>query len=287
MADGKRAAGANAEDSLLNYMESISTSRPLSPREEAALARRIRKGDLSARDRLVEANLRFVVRVAREYRNLGAPLNDLISAGNVGLIQAAERFDETKGFKFITYAVWWIRQQIMESLSDYPRLVRLPSNRLELLHKIGRCIKSSQSKSNSLPSNEEIARELGITVGKLVDTVLKGRDVLSLDAVFDGANFQSLMDVTPDQTQESPEEQLARTTRDSEIQSALGTLEERERDVLLMYFGLDGKGSRTLNDIGCDLGVSRERVRQIKEKALIKLRHPMRGQKLLKYALEM
>ena len=187
----------------------------------------MRRGDLKARDKLVEANLRFVILIARGYQNLGTPLDDVISAGNVGLIHAAERFDETKGFRFISYAVWWIRHEIREIISDYPRLVRLPSNRIDLLYRIDRYAKSCQSERNVQPAEEEIARELGISEDDLVDTIVKGQKVLSLDALLDEATSKSLMDITADENQESPEEQLIRDSLDGEIRTGLQTLKEQ------------------------------------------------------------
>lgn len=274
----------DVKDALHRYLEDVATSQPLSAEEEVVFARRIRKGDLKARSKLVEANLRFVITVAREYQNQGVPLVDLISAGNIGLITAAERFDETKGFKFISYAVWWIRQSILQTLAEHSRVVRLPLNRVDLLRRISRYTNNRQQETSARPAEEEIAEELGISVEQVVDTLTSGQRILSLDATFGEDDENSLLEIMPDDGQESPDSLLMKNSLEDEIRAALSTLEDREREVIKLYFGLGGAPEMTLEEIGVQFRLTRERVRQIKEKALRKLRHPTRGRKLIPYS---
>ena len=276
----------DVKDSLQRYLEDVAASQPLSSEEEIELARRIKLGDLNARTKLVEANLRFVISVAREYQNQGVPLADLISAGNIGLITAAERFDETKGFKFISYAVWWIRQAVLQTLAEHSRVVRLPLNRVDLLRRISRFSSDRQQETSQRPAEEEIAEELGISVDQVMETLASGQRILSLDATFDDNDENSLMEIMADSRQEPPDALLMRNSLEEEIEMALGTLEEREAEVVRLYFGLGGVNEMTLEEIGVKFGLTRERVRQIKEKALRKLRHPTRGKKLIPYAEE-
>ena len=272
------------KDSLHRYLEDVASSQPLSAAEEVALAKRIKKGDLEARAKLVEANLRFVITVAREYQNQGVPLVDLISAGNIGLIVAAERFDETRGFKFISYAVWWIRQSILQTLAKHSRVVRLPLNRVDLLRRIARYTNSKQQETSAKPKEEEIAEELGITVEQVVDTLSTGQRVLSLDATFGDDDENSLLEIMADDNQESPDEMMLKNSLEYEIHAALDTLDDREKEVIRLYFGLSGEPEMTLEEIGLQFHLTRERVRQIKEKALRKLRHPTRGRKLISFS---
>ena len=285
-----RATGSGfdgVKDSLHRYLEDVATSQPLSAEEEVALACRIKKGDLEARAKLVEANLRFVITVAREYQNQGVPLVDLISAGNIGLITAAERFDETKGFKFISYAVWWIRQSILQTLAEHSRVVRLPLNRVDLLRRIARYTNSRQQETSARPPEEEIAEELGISVEQVVDTLNSGQRILSLDATFGDDDENSLLEIMPDENQEAPDTMVMKNSLEEEIRYALSTLDAREREVIRLYFGLGGSPEMTLEEIGLQFKLTRERVRQIKEKALRKLRHPTRGRKLIPYTDEL
>lgn len=272
------------KDSLHRYLEDVASSQPLSAAEEVALAKRIKKGDLEARAKLVEANLRFVITVAREYQNQGVPLVDLISAGNIGLIVAAERFDETRGFKFISYAVWWIRQSILQTLAEHSRVVRLPLNRVDLLRRIARYTNSKQQETSAKPKEEEIAEELGITVEQVVDTLSTEQRVLSLDATFGDDDENSLLEIMADDNQESPDEMMLKNSLEYEIHAALDTLDDREKEVIRLYFGLSGEPEMTLEEIGLQFHLTRERVRQIKEKALRKLRHPTRGRKLISFS---
>ena len=276
----------DVKDSLHRYLEDVAASQPLRAEEEVALARRIKKGDLEARATLVEANLRFVITVAREYQNQGVPLVDLISAGNIGLITGAERFDETKGFKFISYAVWWIRQSILQTLAEHSRVVRLPLNRVDLLRRISRYTNSRQQETSARPAEEEIAEELGVSVEQIVDTMNCGQRILSLDATFGEDEENSLLEIMADENQETPDTLMLKNSLEEEIEAALSTLDERERKVIRLYFGLGGETEMTLEQIGVQFRLTRERVRQIKEKALRKLRHPTRGRKLIPYSDE-
>ncbi len=272
-----------SKDALHHYLEDVASSQPLSSAEEVALAVRIRKGDQKARAKLIEANLRFVITVAYEYQNQGVPLVDLISAGNVGLITAAERFDEKRGFKFISYAVWWIRQSILQTLAEHARVVRLPLNRVELLRRISRYRSNQQRETSMRSAEEEIAEELDIPVEQVTDILTSGQRTLSLDTTLgDGEN--SLLEMMPDNSQEPPDAMALRNTLKAEISSALSTLDEREQKVIRLYFGLGGNAEMTLEEIGKKFRLTRERIRQIKEKALRKLRHPTRGRKLMPYA---
>ena len=270
------------KDALHHYLEDVASSQPLSSAEEVELAVRIREGDQKARAKLIEANLRFVITVAYEYQNQGVPLVDLISSGNVGLITAAERFDETRGFKFISYAVWWIRQSILQTLAEHARVVRLPLNRVELLRRISRCKNNQKQEPSTRTAEEEIAEELDIPVEQVTDILTSGQRTLSLDtSLGDGEN--SLLEMMPDNSQEPPDAMTLRNTLKDEISSALSTLDEREQKVIRLYFGLGGGAEMTLEEIGKQFRLTRERIRQIKEKALRKLRHPTRGRKLMPY----
>ena len=284
MAEQAKASFWDMEDSLGSYLGEISNSKPLSAVEEVALARRIKAGDEDARNALVEANLRFVVTVAKEYQNRGVPLADLISAGNMGLITAAERFDEKKGFKFISYAVWWIRQAILQTLAEQARTVRMPLNKIGLLYKISKASRQLMQQRSDAPDPEDIAAELNVPVEEVKETILCGRRVRSLDATFREEEEHSLLDVLPDDRQESPEIQVMKGCLRGQIDSALGSLLGREAEILRLYFGLDGEEPMTLDQIGARFDLTRERVRQIKEKALHRLRHPSRCDQLRTYS---
>ena len=284
MAEMTKSSFWDMEDSLGSYLAEIAHSKPLSSADEVDLARKIKQGDERARNRLVEANLRFVVSVAKEYQNRGVPLADLISAGNVGLITAAERFDEKKGFKFISYAVWWIRQAILQTLADQSRTVRLPLNKIGLLYKISKASRLLQQERADDPRPEAIAEQLDVPVDEVKETLVCGRSVRSLDAAFREEEEQSLLDVLPDDRQESPENLVMRGCLRGQIDSALSGLVGRESEILRLYYGLDGEESMTLEQIGARFGLTRERVRQIKEKALHRLRHPSRCDQLRTYS---
>ena len=267
-------------ESLDLYLRDISSSVPLSGPEEIGLASRIRKGDQNARDKLVGANLRFVVSVAREYQNHGVPLSDLISSGNMGLMTAAERFDGTRGFKFISYAVWWIRQAIHQSLAQDSRVVRLPINRIDLLHNISKVSRELRQTTEQEPGPESIAEKLGVSVDMVQDTLLKARDVWSLDASFRDDDDHSLLQVIPDNTSKQPDVDVVEDSVRDHVEMVLGSLDDRESQVLRMYFGLEDEEPLTLEEIGVRFNLTRERVRQIKEKALRRLRHPRRRAQL-------
>ncbi len=267
-------------ESLDLYLRDIASSEPLSSAEEIALAKKIHKGCQRSRDKLVAANLRFVVSVAREYQNHGVPLADLISAGNMGLMTAAERFDGTRGFKFISYAVWWIRQAIHQSLAQDARVVRLPINRIDLLHNISKVSRELRQASEAEPEPETVAKELGVSVEMVKDTLLRARDVYSLDASFREEDDHSLLHVLPDETQKAPDAEVVQNSVREQVRDVLTSLDDREIKVLRLYFGLGGEEPLTLEEIGVRFNLTRERVRQIKEKALRRLRHPRRRSQL-------
>ena len=262
-----------AGDQLVaTYLREISDSTPLSSKEEGDLARKIRAGDEGARNLLVEANLRFVVSVGKQYQNRGLSLAELISAGNVGLMTAAARFDETKGFKFISYAVWWIRQSILQTLSEQST-VRMPVNRLDMLSKISRTSEALRQEGKN-PSLDVVAATLGFSEQEVEQTLVTGQSVRSLDAPFDDDEDRCLMDSLSDSEQVSAEDQMLEFTLKEDIAVALEGLSEREAEVLRLYYGLGKDRPLTLDQIGTRIKLTRERVRQIKELALSKLRHP-------------
>ena len=267
----------SAEDRTLRlYLNDLSESKPLSREREVELATRIQQGDLLARDELVQANLRFVVNVAREYQHRGLPLSELISAGNVGLITGAERFDGTKGFKFISYAVWWIRQSIIQTLSEQGRTVRLPLHKVSLLNAISRVKQRLGQGRWADPDEEEIAAQLEVSVDEVRDALISGHTTLSLDEVFGEEDERNLGNTLADTRQASPDEEVLRESTRTQLECILKGLEEREALVLRLYFGLDGGEGLSLGEIGTSLGVTREWVRQLKERAFAKLRHPTR-----------
>lgn len=268
--------------SLLRYMKEIADSSPLSSKEEAELARRIRMGDVEARNRLVHANLRFAVSIALEYRHRGLSLGELISAGNVGLITAAERFDETQGYRFISYAVWWVRQAILQTLMEQ-RTVRMPVNRFDLLARISKSFSGLQQKLYADPAADDIAADLGVTLKDVERTLLASRSSLSLDAPFDVESGNNLLQTLADPAQASLDEDLDKKRMQQDISEVLDTLNERESDILRLYFGLEDGEGKTLEQIGEHLGITRERVRQIKETAIQKLRHAARARRLKPY----
>lgn len=267
-------------ESLDLYLRDIASSEPLSSAEEIALAKKIHKGCQRSRDKLVAANLRFVVSVAREYQSHGVPMADLISAGNMGLMTAAERFDGTRGFKFISYAVWWIRQAIHQCLAQDSRVVRLPINRIDLLHNISKVSRKLRQATEVEPEPETVAKELGVSVEMVQDTLLRARDVWSLDASFREEDDHSLFHVLPDETQKAPDAEVVQNSVREQVRDVLTSLDDRETEVLRLYFGLDGEEPLTLEEIGVRFDLTRERVRQIKEKALRRLRHPRRRSQL-------
>jgi RNA polymerase primary sigma factor len=269
--------------SLDKYLQEIGKVDLLTPDEEVDLAKRIRDGDQFALERLTKANLRFVVSVAKQYQNQGLSLGDLINEGNLGLIKAAQRFDETRGFKFISYAVWWIRQSILQALAEQSRIVRLPLNRVGSLNKISKTFSELEQKFEREPSPDELAEVLEVTTSEIVDTLkISGRHV-SMDAPFVQGEENSLLDVLENDGEETPDSGLISDSLRKEVQRALSTLTPREADVVTLYFGLNGEHAMTLEEIGEKFNLTRERVRQIKEKAIRRLRHTSRSKALKTY----
>jgi RNA polymerase primary sigma factor len=251
--------------------------------EEVVLAKRIREGDQLALEKLTKANLRFVVSVAKQYQNQGLSLGDLINEGNLGLIKAAQRFDETRCFIFISYAVWWIRQSILQALAEQSRIVRLPLNRVGSLNKISKTFSELEQKFEREPSPEELAEVLEVSASEIVDTMkISGRHV-SMDAPFVQGEENSLLDVLENDGDEKPDDGLMTDSLRKEVQRALSTLTSREADVITLYFGLNGEHAMTLEEIGEKFNLTRERVRQIKEKAIRRLRHTSRSKTLKPY----
>ncbi|HYC87528.1 MAG TPA: sigma-70 family RNA polymerase sigma factor [Chryseosolibacter sp.] len=270
-------------ESLDKYLTEIGKVDLITAEVEVDLAKRIREGDQAALEKLTKANLRFVVSVAKQYQNNGLTLGDLINEGNLGLIKAAKRFDEKRGFKFISYAVWWIRQSIMQALAEQSRIVRLPLNRVGSLNKINRTFSELEQKFQREPSTEEIAEVVGLTVEDVRDNLkVAGRHV-SMDAPFVNGEENSLMDVLADVNESKPDSGLLTDSLAVEVQRALSTLTTREAEVLGLYFGLNNSGSMTLEEIGERYNLTRERVRQIKEKATRRLRHSSRSKTLKTY----
>ena len=269
--------------SLDKYLQEIGRVDLLTPDEEVVLAKRIREGDQLALEKLTKANLRFVVSVAKQYQNQGLSLGDLINEGNLGLIKAAQRFDETRGFKFISYAVWWIRQSILQALAEQSRIVRLPLNRVGSLNKISKKFSELEQKFEREPSPDELAEVLEVSTNEVVDTMkISGRHV-SMDAPFVHGEENSLLDVLENNSEEKPDTGLMNDSLRREVQRTLSTLTQREADVVTLYFGLDKKHSMTLEEIGEKFNLTRERVRQIKEKAIRRLRHTSRSKALKPY----
>jgi RNA polymerase primary sigma factor len=269
--------------SLDKYLQEIGKVDLLTPDEEVELAKRIKEGDQIALEKLTKANLRFVVSVAKQYQNQGLSLGDLINEGNLGLIKAAQRFDETRGFKFISYAVWWIRQSILQALAEQSRIVRLPLNRVGSLNKISKTFSELEQKFEREPSPEELADVLQVTTSEVIDTMkISGRHV-SMDAPFIQGEENSLLDVLENDSEETPDQGLITDSLRKEVQRALSTLTQREADVITLYFGLNGEHAMTLEEIGEKFNLTRERVRQIKEKAIRRLRHTSRSKALKPY----
>lgn len=269
--------GAFREGSLDQYLKEISEYPLIDREEEARLAQHIRKGDAEGLDKLVRSNLRFVVSVAKKYQNQGVPLSDLINEGNLGLIRAAHKFDETKGIKFISYAVWWIRQAILQALAEQSRTVRVPLNRAGALRRIGRRSSTLLQELGREPTVEEIATDLDISQEEVERTLAISQSSLSLDAPITPEEDNRLLDYLPDQYSPAPEDEAYQHALENTIEEALATLKEREAKIIGLYFGLDDQEPMTLEEIGSLLGVTRERVRQIKEKALLRLRHASRA----------
>ena len=269
--------------SLDKYLQEIGRVDLITSDEEVILAQRIREGDQIALEKLTKANLRFVVSVAKQYQNNGLTLGDLINEGNLGLIKAAKRFDETRGFKFISYAVWWIRQSIMQALAEQSRIVRLPLNRVGSLNKISKTFSELEQKFQREPSPEELAEVLEISTEEVAANLkISGRHV-SMDAPFINGEENGLLDVLENDSEETPDSGLMNDSLRKEVQRALSTLTQRESDVIAFYFGLNGEHPMTLEEIGERFDLTRERVRQIKEKAIRRLKHTTRSRVLRSY----
>ena len=272
------------DNTLTLYMKEIGKTKSLTQAEEADLAKRIRANDMAALHQMVRANLKFVVSVCRHFQNQGLPLSDLINEGNIGLVQAAWRFDETKKFKFISYAVWWIRQAIIQALMDKSRLIKLPSNRVNTLHKIGKTHTRLEQKLGRTPSSEEISAYSQVEISDVEENARIAYAPLSLDGFSSDGQESSLLDILYDEREPSPEEQMLEKDLKSEIRQALDTLPKKESTILKMYYGIDMETPFTLVEIGIRVNLTRERVRQIKETALRKLRRSGRSRGLNVYA---
>ncbi len=258
-------------EALEKYLQEISREELISPDEEVELAQRIKKGDRKALERLTRANLRFVVSVAKQYQNQGISLPDLINEGNVGLIKAAEKFDETRGFKFISYAVWWIRQSILQAIADQSRLVHLPLNQQSVVNKINRALSKFEQENERRPSAEELSDHIDVPREKIDEAIIASGRQISVDAPFSEGDESSLLDVLENPNAPMADHKLVGESLKAEVNQALQTLSERERNVIKAFFGI-GQPEMTLDEIGSKYGLTRERVRQLKEKALRRLR---------------
>jgi len=270
--------------SIEKYLQEIGKEDLLTPEEEVHLARRIRAGDQAALEKLTRANLRFVVSVAKQYQNNSLSLNDLINEGNLGLVKAAQKFDETRGFKFISYAVWWIRQSIIQALAEHSRMVRLPLNKVGSLTKINKIFSELEQKYQREPTPEEVAMVMGITVEEVEATLGISARHVSMDAPFTDGESNALIDVLENVNAEQTDKHL--DYKDSlriETERTLASLTDREREVIKLFFGIGVEHPMTLEDIGDQLGITRERIRQIKDKAITKLRSQSRSKSLKAY----
>jgi RNA polymerase primary sigma factor len=269
--------------SLDKYLQEIGREELISVEEEVELAQRIKRGDQEALDKLTRANLRFVVSVAKQYQNQGLSLPDLINEGNLGLIKAAEKFDETRGFKFISYAVWWIRQSILQALAEQSRIVRLPLNQVGSINKINKAVQKFEQEHERQPSPEELADILNMPSEKIADTMRVSGRHISVDAPFSSDDdSNNLLDVLPNEDTPDADTTLVNESLNTEIDRALSTLTDKERDIVKSFFGI-GRPEMTLEEIGEQSGLTRERVRQIKEKAIRRLRHGARSRLLKGY----
>ncbi|MBQ5982626.1 MAG: sigma-70 family RNA polymerase sigma factor [Prevotella sp.] len=266
--------------SLDKYLQEISHEELISVEEEVELAQRIRKGDRKALEKLAKANLRFVVSVAKQYQNQGLSLPDLINEGNLGLIKAAEKFDETRGFKFISYAVWWIRQSILQAIAEQSRIVRLPLNQVGSVNKINKILNRFEQENERRPSIDEIADKIDLPEDKIADALKVTGKQVSVDAPFSDGEESSLLDVLPNANAPMADNELVKESLRNEIDRALQTLSERERNIIEAFYGIN-QPEMTLEEIGDKFGLTRERVRQIKEKAIRRLRQNTKS-KLLK-----
>lgn len=270
--------------SLDKYLQDISKVDLITAEEEVELAQRIREGDQVALEKLTNANLRFVVSVAKQYQNQGLKLPDLINEGNVGLVKAAKRFDETRGFKFISYAVWWIRQSILQALAEQSRVVRLPLNKIGVINKINKTFSHLEQINERPPSPVEIAKELDMSESQVKVALKNSGRHLSMDAPFkEGENDSNLYDVLSSSESPNPDDQLMKDSLSIEINRALDTLSQREADVIRLNYGIGNQPAMTLQEIGDMFDLSRERVRQIREKGIRRLKHQSKNKMLKKY----
>ncbi len=271
--------------SLDKYLQEISKVEMISPEEEVELAKRIKDGDQAALERLTKANLRFVISVSKQYQNQGLSLPDLINEGNMGLIKAAERFDETRGFKFISYAVWWIRQSILQALAEQARIVRLPLNKVGNINRINRAFSELEQKYERPPTIEELAEHLDYTVNDVRQSMINSGRHVSMDAqlVEGDESSSSLYDLLTNDALPAPDDSLKVESLRKDIERSLSTLTSREGDVVRLFYGLNGKAPLSLEEIGDRFDLTRERVRQIKEKAIRRLRHTARSKMLKTY----
>ncbi|MGB0524823.1 MAG: sigma-70 family RNA polymerase sigma factor [Flammeovirgaceae bacterium] len=269
--------------SLDKYLQEIGKVDLLTAEEEVTLAKQIRQGDQEALHKLTRANLRFVVSVAKQYQGQGLTLGDLINEGNLGLIKAAQRFDETRGFKFISYAVWWIRQSILQALAEQSRIVRLPLNRVGSLNKVTKAFSVLEQRYSRPPSTSEMAAILHLSEVEVIDVMKTSGKHVSMDAPFVAGDANTLYDVIESEMEVQPDERLLDKSLKLEVRRALNSLPERESDVIKLYFGLSGDQPLTLEEIGMRFELTRERVRQIKEKAITRLRHTTRSRMLKPY----
>ncbi|TBN02394.1 RNA polymerase sigma factor RpoD/SigA [Hyunsoonleella flava] len=272
-----------ATKSLDNYLQDISKLEMVTAEEEVELAQRIKEGDKRALDKLVTANLRFVVSVAKQYQNQGLTLSDLINEGNAGLVKAAKRFDETRGFKFISYAVWWIRQSILQAIAEQSRVIRLPLNKIGSINKIRKAYSHLEQTHEREPNAHEIAKNLDLSVADVKQSMrVSGRHV-SMDAPFREGESSNLYDVVQSDESPRPDDELIKKSLNIEVNRALETLSENEAHVIKHYFGINVKQPKTLQEIGDNIGLTRERVRQIREKGIRRLRHTSRNKVLKTY----
>ena len=269
--------------SLDKYLQEIGKVELITADEEVELAQRIRQGDMAALEKLTKANLRFVVSVSKQYQNQGLSLPDLINEGNLGLIKAARRFDETRGFKFISYAVWWIRQSILQALAEQSRIVRLPLNKIGSINKINKTYAKLEQEFEREPNAEEIAEVLDLTEAEVKESMKNAGRHVSMDAPLVQDEDNNMYDVLKSEEAPTPETELLYESLRKEIDRAISTLTQREQDVVRLYFGLNGSHPMTLEEIGEHFGLTRERVRQIKEKAIRRLRHSARSKLLKSY----
>lgn len=269
--------------SLDQYFEEISKEELLEPHEEIELTAAAREGDQDALDRLLKGNLRFVVSVAKKYQNYGLSLEDLISEGNLGLIKAAKRFDETRGFKFISYAVWWIRQSILQAISQQSRMVRLPLNKVDAVTKMRKIYQELEKEFDREPTTEEVAEAMELTKDEIEETIIAAERTISVDAPRGEEDDSNLLEILEETSHGDPQDDLNDESLHHEVERALATLTTREAEIIRLYFGIDREQALTLEQIGNKYDLTRERIRQIKEKALRKLRHASRTKILKKY----